>query len=286
MKYSYFPGCSTKGTARDYEASILEVTRLLGIELAELPDWNCCGASSAHMINEKLDVKLSARNLAQANEAGLPLMTPCAACYQRTRNANLVLKEKGAEYGMAGYEGKVAIEHLTGLLVKPENLEKIRSLVKHPLKGVKFAAYYGCLTNRPPRVTGAADYEQPRELDRIIEAVGGTAVSWSHRTECCGGSLTVARADIVRHLVKDIVNAARRGGAEAIVVDCAMCQANLESRQADLLKTDSDFQMLPVYFGTEIIAAALSEAGEAKWIKGHLLDASFLAGKMAELRRS
>lgn len=46
MKYAYFPGCSLKGTGKAYEESLIPVMKHLGIELQEIPDWNCCGATA------------------------------------------------------------------------------------------------------------------------------------------------------------------------------------------------------------------------------------------------
>ena len=87
MKVSYYPGCSLEGTAADYAASIAAITPLLDLELAELEDWNCCGASAAHSINHQLSLELPARNLALARKTGLDLVVPCALCFNRLKAA-------------------------------------------------------------------------------------------------------------------------------------------------------------------------------------------------------
>lgn len=287
MKYAYFPGCTMKGTAADYEASLRETLAHLDIELEELDDWNCCGASSAHMTDKAVDIGLTERNLALAERTGHPIVvTPCPACYLRLRHADHALREHPERHGRERYAPGFEIKYLTALLAGDEMIEKIKARVRRPLTGLRVAAYYGCLSQRPPKLTGARDHEHPQDLDRIIAAAGATPVRWSHKTECCGGSLTVTRADIVRGLVKDIVTAAMRGGAEAIVTDCAMCQANLESRQADLAGAEPGFRPLPVYFATEILAAVLSEQGGARWAKGHLVDARLLGEKLAAAPRA
>jgi len=284
MKFSYYPGCTMKGTAADYEKSMRETLQHLDIELEELDDWNCCGASSAHMINHKVDIGLSTRNLTIAQEAGNEVVvTPCPACFLRLRSGDKTLREDPSAGGLEEYDPKFEVKYLTSLLAEDDVVAKVRENRKHTLEGLKIACYYGCLSQRPPKVTGATNHEHPTDLDKIIDATGAETVKWSHKTECCGGSLTVARSDIVRGLVGDIVKAAKRGGAEAIVTDCAMCQANLESRQADLAKQDKDFAPLPVYFATEILAAVLSDEGGAKWAKGHLVDAKLLGEKIKPL---
>ncbi len=281
MKFAYFPGCTMKGTAADYEASLRETLARLDIELVDIGDWNCCGASSAHMTNRALDVPLVARNLDLAEKTGEQvLVAACPACYLRLRHADHELRENPQKHGRQQYDPGFEIRYLTAILASDEMLEKIRANIRRPLTGLKLGAYYGCLSQRPPRITGADSHEQPRNLDRLIEATGATPVRWSHKTECCGGSLTVARADIVRGLIKEIITAARRGGAEALVTDCAMCQANLESRQSDLARAEKEFQPIPVYFATEILAGAMAEEGDNRWVRGHMIDAGLLGDRL------
>ena len=276
MKMSYYPGCTMEGTARDYAKSLEEVAKALEIELVELDDWNCCGASSAHSTNHGLDVRLSARNLSKAVDLGLDLVIPCPACFLRTRHADHALKQDAKKWDFDEYNPSFDIMTLTTMMAKPEVLEKIKTQVKRPLEGMKVVCYYGCLANRPPQLTGARNFENPDTMDSILRALGAEAIQWSYKTECCGGSLTVAKPDIVRGRVEEIIEAARRAGAVALVADCAMCQANLESRQADLSKMKPGFEPLPVYFVTELAAATFAEAGGAKWNKGHLVNADVI----------
>ena len=92
MKVSYYPGCSLEGAAVDYAASIAGIAKLLGVELEELPDWNCCGASAAHSLSHELALDLPARNLAIAQAAGLDVVAPCALCFNRLKVAEKALK--------------------------------------------------------------------------------------------------------------------------------------------------------------------------------------------------
>lgn len=278
MKMSYYPGCSLTGTSKEYDESVREVAGLLGMELLELPDWNCCGASSAHMTDHDLSVRLSARNLDIAQNEGNNVLVPCAACFQRLKAADKALREDPGRWNRDDYSPNFNIVHMTTRLCEPEMLDRIRASVKRSLSGLKVACYYGCLSLRPPKVTGASDYERPMGLDMIVEALGGEPVHWSHKTECCGGSLTMTRSDISLKLIGDIVEAAARGGAEAIVVDCPMCQANLDSRQMDLAAGRTE--QLPVFFATELIAAALTERAGGK-LKGHLVDPLVLVERMS-----
>ena len=253
MRLSYYPGCSLEGTAKDYDQSVRTVCRALDIELVEIPDWNCCGASSAHMTDHEIGMRLPLRNLRLALAAGDDILVPCAACYQRLRAAELALRADPSHWDMTDLPN-YQIVHISSLLARPEILALIREKVSRPLQGLRLACYYGCLSLRHPRVTGASNWEMPENLEKIVAAVGAEVVAWSHRTECCSGSLTLPRPDIAMKLVGDIVAAARRGGASALVTDCPMCQANVETRQQS---GDPATPSLPVFFATELLVAAM-----------------------------
>lgn len=270
VEYAYYPGCSLHGTAYEFEESVQETAQILGIRLTELPDWNCCGASSAHMTDHDLAVDLAARNLRIADEMGKELIVPCAACFQRLKAAQMALQEAAEKQGKE--VSQIPVCHIGELLRRGEVLKKIRDSIKTPLKGLKLAPYYGCLITRPPKVTGSMEHEDPKSADFLIQVLGGEAVRWSYKTECCGGSLTMPRPDIARALVSRLVKAAARAGAHGIVTMCPMCQANLESRQLDLKKEDKEHPVLPIFYATELVAACTSESKSADRWKGHLID--------------
>jgi len=271
VEYAYYPGCSLHGTAVEFDASVKETARLLGIGLTEIADWNCCGASSAHMTDHALAVELAARNLRIAGRTGRELVVPCAACFHRLKVAQKTLREEAPE-AQDGDLCNIPVHHIGDFLRSPDVLKKIRDGVKTPLSGLRLATYYGCLITRPPAVTGSAEHEDPQSADLLVKLLGGKVVRWSHKTECCGGSLTMPRADIVRTLVSRIVRAAARAGAEGIVTMCPMCQANLESRQLDLKREDGEHPVLPIFYVTELIAACTAASRQAGRWKPHLID--------------
>lgn len=273
MKLAYYPGCSLEGSARDYDHAVRQVCRDLGIWLVEIPDWNCCGASSAHMTDHEVGMRLPMRNLLLAKELELDILVPCAACFQRLKAADQALRSDPGYWDVREYSAPPAIIHISTLLSGEDVLAKIREKVSRPLQDLSLACYYGCLSLRNPRVTGVVNYETPTTLERISRAVGATPVSWSHRTECCSGSLTLTRPDIAVRLVGDIVQAARRAGAKAIVTDCPMCQANVESRQLDLGPGEP---ALPVFYAAELVAAAISGQYPAAQQKLHLVEPAVL----------
>lgn len=272
MKVSYYPGCSLHGTALEYEESTRTVCRMLGIELQELPDWNCCGASSAHSTNESLSIALPSRNLAMAEEMGLDLVVPCAACFQRFKVAEKHVKEKTEPAIDTPYQGNVPIKHLLDFLCEEELLTLIKQKVKTSLNGLKTVCYYGCLTVRPPRITDAANCENPQAMDELIALLGADNRPWSYKTDCCGGGLLLSRTDIVVRLSGKLLEMAKEAGADCIVTACPICQANLDTRQAEISKTLGKNTRIPVFYFTELLGLALGSGEADKWLKKHIVE--------------
>jgi|YNPNPStandDraft_1061719.scaffolds.fasta_scaffold11494_2 heterodisulfide reductase subunit B len=278
-EYSYYPGCSLYGTALEYHTSVNAVAGILNITLLELPDWNCCGASSAHMTDHELAHTLAARVVRIAEKEGRDVVIPCAACFQRLKAAQKRLQEEEARRRGSRPEG-IRLYHLSELFQRLDILALLRKAVKRPLEGLLLAPYYGCLITRPPSITGSKEHEDPQGMDRLIHVLGGRCVRWSYKTECCGGSLAMPRPDITRALVSRIVRAAADAGAQGIVTMCPMCQANLDSRQSDLARQDRDHPLLPVFFATELADFCTREdPGSLSW-KRHFIDPTPAVGSL------
>ncbi len=272
MKVTYYPGCSLEGTAIDYAASIEAVAGLLDLELEELPDWNCCGATAAHSVNHELSLALPARNLALAESAGRDVVVPCALCFNRLKVADKALKgPEGAQLGL-DYQGGLKIWDLLDYLTQEPFLTHLAQKVTRPLAGLKAVGYYGCLAARPPAVTDKVDYENPQNLERLLKVLGAEAVDWSYKTDCCGAGLAVARPDLIDTLVSRLYDRALKAGAECFVVSCQMCQANLDLPQERISKNSGQDYYLPVLYFTELIGLALGHPDVKKWLRGHLVD--------------
>ena len=273
MKLSYYPGCSLEGTALDYDQSVRKICAKLDIELIEIDDWNCCGASSAHMTDREVGMRLPMRNLELCHSLGHDILVPCAACFQRLKAADKEIRKNPGYWDFPTYSSDFEIVHISSFLARPDILARLKESVIKPLTDLDIACYYGCLSLRHPHITDAENWEMPNNLELIVEAIGATPVRWSHHTECCSGSLTMARPDIARKLVGDIATAAKRAKATVMVTDCPMCQANVESRQLDL-GGEND---LPVFFATELIVAAIEGEYPQKQRKTHLVSPATLA---------
>ncbi|QGP93568.1 8-methylmenaquinol:fumarate reductase membrane anchor subunit [Neomoorella glycerini] len=276
MKLSYYPGCSLHSTAAEFSASTEAVFKALGVELQELGDWCCCGATSGHSLNSYLSHALPLHNLILAEAAGNDLLVPCAACYNSLKAAQTFmaggsqeareLNQQAGQILEREYRGEVQVRHVVDMLADDRIKALLEERLQKRLAGLPLAAYYGCLLTRPPKVASfEANPEQPRLMDRLLARCGATPVGWTHKNECCGASLAIPQPQLVEQLVGKITAAARYAGAAAIVTACPLCQTNLDSRQP------AGAEPLPVFFITEIIGLALG-LDAAPWLKKHLVD--------------
>jgi heterodisulfide reductase subunit B len=284
-KYAFYPGCTLHSTGVEFGVSSELVCHTLGLEMVEINDWNCCGASSAHSMDHTLFLALPARNLAKAQEVGLDdLAIPCAACYSRLAAADLALRQDEVLRARLEsvldfrYEGRVRPRSLLDIVANDCSREQLLAKVKKPLAGLKVVSYYGCLLIRPPAYTARwDDPEHPQSMDYVLELMGAETVPWSYGVDCCGGSLTLNRADVVVHLVDKLARAAHEAGAEALVTACPMCMANVDGRQ---LYRDGPplprppkpgYEPLPIFYFTELMALAYGLSLK-KVLGKHLVD--------------
>ena len=263
MDIAYFPGCSLHAMAHEYDRSARLVCERLGINLVEVEDWNCCGATAGHSLDHELALGLSARNLSIVNRMDRgEVTTPCPGCFSRLKTAVHALvnsesltrrMEKRLDATLSRLPG---VTHLLQLLMEARGLRGLAQPVVKPLTGLRLAVYYGCLLTRPHRIVQFDDPEQPSSMDGLLQALGAETVKWSHKTECCGGSFAASEPGIVIDLGGQVLEAACRAGAEAVVVACPMCQVNLDSRQDEIKKERGRVHNLPVLYFTQLMGLA------------------------------
>jgi len=273
---SYYPGCSLQSSAREFDESIRAMCQVMDIQLQEIEDWNCCGATAAHSLSHDLSMGLSARNLSLAERTGYDVVVPCASCFNRLKAAEKVLlSDKDSEFAIP-YQGKIKIWDYLDFMSREEMLVKIEEKVKRPLKDLRVVCYYGCLVARPPQITDTANYEDPQNMDKLVKVLGASPYPWSYKTDCCGGSMTLARPDIVKTLAQSLYEKALEAEAECFVVACQMCQANLDMRQREISKEFKKMYYLPVFYFTELMGLAMEHPDVDKWLKRHLVDPTLL----------
>ena len=275
LSVSYYPGCALDGTAKEYGESTEAVCKALGIELKELDDWTCCGASSAHATNEMLSVSLPARNLEIADKAGLDLVIPCAACYYRLKFAEKeLLAGKDIDGITRRYEGNIGVKHFVDFVWEDIGEKTIISKIKRPLKDLKVVCYYGCLITRPPKITDARNPEDPQTMDKIMKSLGAEVKNWSYKTDCCGANLVLTRTDIALQLIQKLLDMAEEAGADCIVAGCPMCFSNLDSRQKDIARITGKNITTPIFYFSELMGLAFDDPSVPKWLGRHFVDPS------------
>lgn len=289
MKYAYYPGCSLHSTAKEYDMSTREVANALGIELLEIPDWICCGATPAHITMHLLSLALPVKNLLKARSMNsYEVATCCAACFNRLKIANEFMEHdiehRGKVNKIVGqeYKGEVKVRHFLDILVNVFGLKNLSERVVDKLSGLKVACYYGCLLTRPPEITQLDDLEEPHLMDDLMKTIGVEPVYWPYKTECCGASFSLTRTDIVLKLSADILQMAYDEGSQAIVVACPLCQSNLDLRQAAInRKYKKDFQM-PILYFTQLVGLSLGIDAKKLGLNKHIVNPMKLLEKRAK----
>jgi heterodisulfide reductase subunit B len=276
-KFTYYPGCSSEGSASHLDQSLRAVAPELGLELEELDDWNCCGASVGRIEGGQLpNTALSGRNLAKAQQqGGQDVVTGCAACYLNTHGSNEKIKEnpelrakvnEALDAGGLSYDEDLKVRHMCEVIVNDVGIDAVKARVTNPLAGFKVAGYVGCQTVRPFANTDAGGnydtYDDPEFLDDFIEACGAEAVDFDLKTSCCGGSVAVMSPDKTLHLIKKIVDAAAAAEADVIATPCPLCQTNVEMYQDAINKKFGTNHQIPVMFYSQLMAVAFGMDGQ------------------------
>ena len=264
MRLAYYPGCSLHASAAPYHSSTLLVAETLGLELLEVPEWICCGATPTHSMSPLLALAFPMQNLVQVEAMGMDRVAlPCAACYGRFRAADRRIKEapelrKQVEAALGvEYHSSVAILHLLDLLANHVGLEAIGRKVVKPLSQLRLACYYGCLLTRPPKVVAFDDPDSPSVMEKLMQACGASTVEWPYKTECCGATFGISYEEVALRLIHQLLADAVRAGAEMVVAACPLCQPNLDIRQEEAEKASAKPLSVPVVYFTQLLALAL-----------------------------
>ncbi len=265
--YAYYPGCSLETMAASYHLSAVETAHKLGVQLKEIEDWNCCGATAYSHIDELLAQVLCARNLALAEKDGLSLVAPCSGCFKNLHFANSNMKRDrdllehmnfALEEDQLHYSGTVSVHHLLGLFVHEVGLDVIREKVSDRLKGLRVAPYYGCQLVRPRKDSQRAEeVEGPRFFEELMAAIGAEVVEYPYRLRCCGASLIATNRKAALGMLRDLLQSASDNKADVIATACPLCQVNLELYQTEVNRELGTEFSIPVMYFTQLMGLAL-----------------------------
>jgi len=257
MKYLYYPGCSVKGTARDYEESFGSIAPILGIEYEMMEDWVCCGATVAKSVNKELAGDLPKHAILQAGKRSLDLLMLCPSCY--LNHLRVFSQSPGAEGSIAGpFPAQYpAVKQLLEVLAFDLGWKEIRKKVSHPLKGVKAVPYYGCLVIRPYGLGGKESLENPRTLENLISTAGGDPVPFPCKVDCCGGGLLLSKEKVGLKLGGMILQEAKKTRADCVVVACPLCHFMLDAKQRTIEKETGEKMGIPVLYFSQFLGLSL-----------------------------
>ncbi len=267
LDFAFFPGCSVASTASESNQSLMRVCEALGFNLTELPDWNCCGSSSAYIVDPELGMQLTARNLSLA-DPDKPLLVMCPRCLHHLRHVHHTLTRE--------WDLRRSLERRLGRSISPDLqiIHFLEAVVRHglpllagrpprSLNGLRYVPYYGCTLFRPPALRRERYFQA--EVENVLNALCGEAITHSLTSRCCGSFLSAAKPEVVTEQVNHIMASAVAAEAECLVTVCAMCQLNLEIR-CTLEKR------LPVFHFSEVLALALGAQDYRNWFVRHLVD--------------
>ncbi len=278
VRIPYFPGCTLSTKAQGFDAAGRASARALGFELAELSEWNCCGATFPLATDNELALVGPARVLLQAQQEGARLATLCSICYNVLKRTAGFLRENEEKRERINlfieeeYEGEVRVVHLLEILRDELGFEVLNERVEKSLEGLRVAPYYGCLLLRPQGEIGLDDPDEPTILHDLLANLGCEVVDFPNKTECCGSYLTVSATAAAEELAYTILKSAQREGAEMVVTSCPLCQFNLDYRQAEMGRKHPDFVPLPVLYFTQLLGIALGLDSTDYGFENHYVD--------------
>ncbi|MBU8909920.1 MAG: CoB--CoM heterodisulfide reductase iron-sulfur subunit B family protein [Desulfobacterales bacterium] len=266
MKYLYYPGCSLEGTSAEYDISTKVLLESVDIQLTDIEDWSCCGATAAESQSHLLSYVLPARNLALAEKmnSSNQILVPCSACYLNLKKVEEAIKKDKDLLGKINtvlaeedlvLKGDMIVRHLLDVLSKDVDIEEIKEISHNKMAGFTIAPYYGCQCLRP--FTVFDDPEEPHSMDELIRATGAELFEWDMGGQCCGASNTSTKPEAGMALVGKILKAAK--GADAILTVCPMCQMNLESSQKKISHKEGIDLEIPVLFLPQFLGLAMGK---------------------------
>jgi succinate dehydrogenase / fumarate reductase cytochrome b subunit len=289
-RYAYFPGCVSRGNCPELNESTRAIAPLLGMELVELKEAPCSGSGVINSQNPVLADTYNAKTLAMAEELGLSLLTICSTCVGCLRKSNKRLR-RDEEYreqvnthlkpGGHAYHGKVDVTHLLYALLQDVGVEKLRSLVKKPLAGLRVAPFYGCYILRPTEVMGIDDPAHPTSLDRVIEALGATPVDYKGKTRCCGFPIFLENEQTSMRMAGTHIREAKDQGADCMVTPCPLCHMNLDLMQPKAGQAVQRDLNMPVLHLPQLVGLALGVEPRRLGLNKHIVSTAPVLQKVA-----
>jgi len=289
-KYLMFLGCAIPYRVAAYEISARKVLKKLGVELVEMPEFNCCGLPLDPVSHETMLI-LAARNLAIAEQKGLDIITLCPGCAGTLKKVNKMLKEdkvlreeinKHLKEAGLEFKGNVNAKHIMQVLIEDVGLEKIKDMVVKPLTMIKVAEHNGCHILRPKEFIGFDDPEDPKTLKTLIEATGATCLDYMDETECCGAPSVGVNDKIALQLARDKLNHIKMVDAQAMITICPFCHIMYDTNELRIEKMFNEAYGIPVLHYPQLLGLAMGIQAEELAFNELRVDVSKILSKVCE----
>ena len=285
LRYALFTGCTAKQSTPEQMMSTMAVAEKLGIELVELTEASCCGASHLQDYDDFLSLVLNARNIAYAEKHGLTMVTICNTCQLNTamtkhrldENPELKAKvnEKLAEVGLE-YKGTSEIIHFLYAIIDDIGLDKIKEMVVTPLSQFNIAPFYGCHNIRPSELHKKDNPYRPTSLDDLIIACGGETVDYEEKNKCCGFHIELQAPKTAAILTGNAIAGAMDGNADMMVTPCPLCHLKLDTQTHHASEAIGRDVELPVLHMQQMVGLALGCSPEELGLQHHLANVNFV----------
>ena len=286
-KYMLYPGCSMESSAKAYNDSLKAIAPTIKLDLEEIDDWNCCGATEYVGISLTPAYSLISRNLAlaarQAGGRADTIVAPCSACYLNLAKADHYMLERPllgenvnkalAAGGLSYQPGSMKIRHLLDVIINDIGLDQVKEAVVKPLKGLRVAPYLGCMVPRPDYEQRWSDHEHPVELDLLLKALGAEVIDFPLKTHCCGGHMTQIGPATAFELIRRLISSADQYHADLMVTVCPMCQMNLDAYQTETNRHFGTNYHMPIIFFTQLMGVAFGKEPAELGFGKELVDA-------------
>jgi succinate dehydrogenase / fumarate reductase cytochrome b subunit len=281
MRVAFYPGCVSKGACPELYTSTKAIAEPLGLDLEELTEAPCTGAGVLSEQNPDLADSLNGLTLAMAESKDATLMTICSTCQgvlsnvnhqlknseERRRKVNDTIGDQGFRYG-----GTARVQHLLWMLFEDIGLDRIRSMIKRRLTGLKIAPFYGCYILRPAEALGLRERpERKTYLEQLIALLGAEPVEYRGATKCCGFPMLTFNREKSLAMGGNHIIEAKEKGADLLVTPCPLCHLNLDGQQPDaarVLKRDID---VPIFHLPQLLGLAFGFSPEELRLNHHVV---------------
>ena len=265
-RFLLFLGCVTPFRVSSYEISTRKVLGKLGVELVEMPEFNCCGFPM-DPINHDLMLTLAARNLCLGEREELNILTLCNGCFSILNETNKILKGNKklrekinnylSEIGME-FKGTIDVKHLVHVLAEDVGYDRITKAVVKPLNGLKVAQHGGCHIVRPTKyVDHGDDPEDPRMLKELIGLTGAKCLEYMDEAECCGNPVIGVNEEVPFQIAMEKLEHVKAVHAQALITVCPYCHIMYDMNQPRIERAFNKKFGIPVLHYTQLLGLAM-----------------------------